>query len=567
MSSKEKTKNEVLTLINQQKKAKINWIASIVQISEDNVRSIAKDLGLIIEGDFVIAAAESAKIERADNVENQLINEIISVRTNKFSAILNEEIEIKTRIIVYVFSGDFRYYAGQEAQKYVQNIRNRFQNYSIPELLPYIQLSNVFKIIEQPKLISKLDKNELAKLHSKINIFDEYVKFLGRKLAQESIVSEKKGKNKIYTILMPDERMKFFNENEIEHIMSSLQLYYIIEIRKGYYKLLNEGLIKKIQDIDLDNKNEKDIQSRILINNGNENIINGFYKIAGQYYKHNLDYSNDEFEALLYYSKALIYQKEIDSANLILERALKIRTNDAILQGLLALKEIYANDVTQAEEYLEKANEINAKEPFLFFVKGLLLKSKNEYQEALKSFELAYKESNNLVEAINEMVDIYSILDQKQKSIDLIQKVSKTHKNNPALILKLGAIYEENKMDKEANELYNSIVSVYSRLPKAMELLGYNQLKLNKIDDAINTFSKRLSDNMEDFIALHGLSLAYKSKMNYEKALDYELMALKEKSDFIEGLENISEIYSKLNQNQKAKDALEKIEKITKKKK
>jgi len=567
MSSKEKIKNEVLTLINQQKKAKINWIASILQISEDNVLSIAKDLGLIIEGDFVIAAAESAKIARADNIENQLINEIISVRTNKFSAILNEEIEIKTRIIIYVFSGDFRYYAGQEAQKYVQNIRNRFQNYSISELLPYIQLANIFKIIEQPKLISKLDKSELAKLHSKINIFDEYVKFLGRKLAQESVVSEKKGRKKIYTILMPDERMKFFNENEIEHIMSSLQLYYIIEIRKGYYKLLNEGLIKKIQDIDLDDKNEKDMLSRILINNGNENIINGFYKIAGHYYKHNLDYSNDEFEALLYYSKALIYQKEIDSANLILDRALKIRTNDAILQGLLALKEIYADDITKAEEYLEKANEIKSKEPFLFFVKGLLLKSRNEYQEALESLESAYKEDNNLVVAIDEIVEIYSILDQKQKSIDLLQKVSKIHKNNPNLILKLGILYEENKKDMEANELYNSIISIYSRLPIALELLGFNQLKLNKFEEAIQTFSKRLSDNMEDFIALHGLSLAYKSISNYEKALEYELIALKEKSDFIDGLKNISEIYSKLDQNHKANEALEKIEKITKKKK
>jgi len=65
--SEEKQK-EILGLIEKQKKAKISWVAIISQVSEDQLRTIAPDLGLIINKDEIMLSSETKEGKQATMV-------------------------------------------------------------------------------------------------------------------------------------------------------------------------------------------------------------------------------------------------------------------------------------------------------------------------------------------------------------------------------------------------------------------------------------------------------------------------------------------------------------------
>ena len=50
----EDIKNQILSLVKNQRKAKINWIVSIVQRTEKEVLEIANELNLEIDGEYIL---------------------------------------------------------------------------------------------------------------------------------------------------------------------------------------------------------------------------------------------------------------------------------------------------------------------------------------------------------------------------------------------------------------------------------------------------------------------------------------------------------------------------------
>ena len=127
MTSK-KTKEDVLELITKQKKAKIKWVASVIQITENAVLAIAKELGLVIENDSILIPSESVQEKEKIDPKVQLIDDIISIRTNKLSAILKEDLETISRIVVYRFVGDFQVIPAAHAKNYIMKTRERFRH-------------------------------------------------------------------------------------------------------------------------------------------------------------------------------------------------------------------------------------------------------------------------------------------------------------------------------------------------------------------------------------------------------------------------------------------------------
>ena len=61
ISFKEK-KKEVQELIWDSRKAKINWVMTVTQLTFDELEDIANDLGFIIKGEFIALPEEAKKI-------------------------------------------------------------------------------------------------------------------------------------------------------------------------------------------------------------------------------------------------------------------------------------------------------------------------------------------------------------------------------------------------------------------------------------------------------------------------------------------------------------------------
>ena len=84
----EEKKEEVYELVEKQKKAKISWVAIITQLSEEEIKTIAWDIGLIIDEDQIMLPSETkegkveAKIQ--DELNQVILQKVISERIFRY---------------------------------------------------------------------------------------------------------------------------------------------------------------------------------------------------------------------------------------------------------------------------------------------------------------------------------------------------------------------------------------------------------------------------------------------------------------------------------------------------
>jgi len=62
-------KDELLELVRKQKKAKISWVAMITQISEDDIRAYAPDLGLVIVKDEIMVYSQTQEGKKTSEIQ------------------------------------------------------------------------------------------------------------------------------------------------------------------------------------------------------------------------------------------------------------------------------------------------------------------------------------------------------------------------------------------------------------------------------------------------------------------------------------------------------------------
>ncbi|MCF2144606.1 MAG: zinc ribbon domain-containing protein [Candidatus Heimdallarchaeota archaeon] len=58
--------NEVYYLISKERKARINWVLTITQLTFDELEVVAKKLGLVIKGEYIVLPEDAAKITKAE---------------------------------------------------------------------------------------------------------------------------------------------------------------------------------------------------------------------------------------------------------------------------------------------------------------------------------------------------------------------------------------------------------------------------------------------------------------------------------------------------------------------
>lgn len=94
----EEKKKEVIELIEKQRKAKISWVATITQLSEEEVKTIGRDSGLFIEGNQIMLHSETAEgkteslidtnLKRLENLalDERVINVFEKMKESGFSS-------------------------------------------------------------------------------------------------------------------------------------------------------------------------------------------------------------------------------------------------------------------------------------------------------------------------------------------------------------------------------------------------------------------------------------------------------------------------------------------------
>jgi len=73
-NSEDDLKQRILALVENQKKTKIQWLATIISVSEEEIIKIAPELELIIENEFIINPHSKSKPKDLSIAEYDRLN-------------------------------------------------------------------------------------------------------------------------------------------------------------------------------------------------------------------------------------------------------------------------------------------------------------------------------------------------------------------------------------------------------------------------------------------------------------------------------------------------------------
>ncbi|NHJ83956.1 MAG: hypothetical protein FK734_00755 [Asgard group archaeon] len=264
---------EIIELVKTQKKAKISWIATITQVSEDAIIDAAEKMDLLIEDDYILIPSESKKHKVSDTVlakREQIIEEIISNRYYSYNpgvmaasvidnvqsffdgfiitdliarSVLNKaKDEVQKRLYnIVTFDGNVVTVRYSDAMRIIESMKNEFRRIPDEMLRLHITIKKYFEFLVLPKIKDLLSFDELNKLRLQIEIEDNRVQNLAIQAAQNSIIDQTMKRKKItsVTFLTPNGTPEVVEPNRIELFIKQLINLYQFEFRKQFYEQQN----------------------------------------------------------------------------------------------------------------------------------------------------------------------------------------------------------------------------------------------------------------------------------------------------------------------------------------
>ncbi len=174
---------------------------------------------------------------------------------------------------------------------------------------------------------------------------------------------------------------------------------------------------------------------------------------------------------------------------------------------LLILNKNYDKALIQIEKQIgENANAD------LYFKKGLILSSLQNYQEAVKVYSEALKLQPDNPEIISEMAEGLAVLGNYQDATPYFQKSAKLQPENLTLAAKLGRNYISLKDYKSAYNCFSDIFKKDSTNVYWNKQLAYSAFRVGKKEEAITLYEKVLAQNPRDYSSYFNLIRIYDKK-------------------------------------------------------
>ena len=262
----DKKRNEIKDLVLAQKKAKISWVATICQVSEEDLRLNAEDMGLLIEDDFILQPSESKKqktVELLQAKREQIITEIVDKRMYRYNPENRNPIAFgilrsftdtitirgllvkaiaddlaKLRTVTHTFDNQVIKCQSSEERPYIESMRNQLRKQQDESLRLHISLKKYIEFLVLPKIENKLSKMQKIELVNKVTNEDNRMRTEAIQLTYSSIVDQKtKGKRvKEITARLPAGQLQTVPANQIQQFLNYLKELYHFEIRKKFFE-------------------------------------------------------------------------------------------------------------------------------------------------------------------------------------------------------------------------------------------------------------------------------------------------------------------------------------------
>jgi len=261
-----KKRNEIKDLVLAQKKAKISWVATICQVSEEDLRLNVEDMGLLIEDDFILQPSESKEqkaVELLQAKREQIIKEIVDKRMYRYNPENRNPIAFgilksftdtitirgllvkaiaddlaKLRTVIHTFDNQVIKCQSSVERPYIESMRNKLRKQPDETLRLHISLKKYTEFLVLPKIENKLTKMQKIELVNKVTNEDIRMRIEAIQLTHSSIVDQKtKGKRvKEITARLPAGQLQTVPANQIQQFLNYLKELYHFEIRKKFFE-------------------------------------------------------------------------------------------------------------------------------------------------------------------------------------------------------------------------------------------------------------------------------------------------------------------------------------------
>lgn len=135
-----------------------------------------------------------------------------------------------------------------------------------------------------------------------------------------------------------------------------------------------------------------------------------------------------------------------------------------------------------------------------------------EYDSSLAYAEKAKVLDPNQADPELLMGDLFEARKDHLQAINAYRRALELEGNNPAVMISLARAYLRSGRFSSAKELLTHVIETAPENTMAYQYLGFAQLKLKEIDEAIESYLQAVEVNENDWMARKGLGVAYMLK-------------------------------------------------------
>jgi tetratricopeptide (TPR) repeat protein len=174
---------------------------------------------------------------------------------------------------------------------------------------------------------------------------------------------------------------------------------------------------------------------------------------------------------------------------------------------MLILNKNYEAALSQIEQQIGQNPNAD-----LYFKKGLILSSLQNYQEAVKAYSQALDMQPDNAEYLSEMAEGLAVLGNYQDASSYFQKAAKLQPENLSFTAKLGRNYISLKDYKSAYTCFSGIYKEDSTNVYWNKQLAYSAFRTGKKTEAVTLYEKVLHQNPRDYSTYFNLIRVYDRK-------------------------------------------------------
>lgn len=175
--------------------------------------------------------------------------------------------------------------------------------------------------------------------------------------------------------------------------------------------------------------------------------------------------------------------------------ALKLNRSDAEIYQIRSKAEYKKNDFTNAIKDCDKAISLDANNHSYYYLRGLIKEKTKDYINAIIDFTKAIDINSNsekpvLINAYRERAQCKMQLNDYRGAITDFKTHTEIDSNDVSTYINIGSCNNNIDNNWEAINYYNKAIEMNPKIPEIYLYLGLTQLKMNKIDEACQSWSK-----------------------------------------------------------------------------